>query len=240
MARSATRRRAKPFFHTYWNKQAELPPGRSVPKTSSELKTYQDEIRDKIRSLLRYQKSDQPLDVRQTVTTPRKGYRIDKLQFLSEPGIYIPTWVYVPENKTGVLPTILYVNDEGMEADGMEFAGEEGSGADAGHARGAGSCGEPGCGSRRPWNRRNPALSFQHSAAYEFGQLFDLETTHVLHGMVYGSVAAGYARAGCCASVDYVLSRDDVDGNHLHVIGKGMGGMWCLYAAALDSRIRSP
>src|SRR6185437_11490592 len=81
-----------------------------------------------IRSLLHYQKRDQPLGVRHIITTPRESYRIEKLQFLSEPGIYIPTWVYVPENTTGVLRTILYVNDQGMEADGMEFAGAEGTG----------------------------------------------------------------------------------------------------------------
>ncbi len=40
-------------------------------------------------------------------------------------------------------------------------------------------------------------------------------------------------------SVDYVTSRHNADGKHLHVIGKGMGGLWCLYAAALDPRIRS-
>ena len=31
----------------------------------------------------------------------------------------------------------------------------------------------------------------------------------------------------------------DADAKNLHVIGKGMGGLWCLYAAALDPRIRS-
>ena len=114
-------------FSLIAQKQATLPPARPVPKTSAERAAFQEEIRTKIRSLLRYRKSDQPLDVRPVVTTPRGGYRIEKIQFLSEPGIYIPAWVYVPEKKVGLLPTILYVNDEGLEVDAMEFEGEEGS-----------------------------------------------------------------------------------------------------------------
>jgi hypothetical protein len=40
-------------------------------------------------------------------------------------------------------------------------------------------------------------------------------------------------------SVDYIASRPDADSSNLHVIGKGTGGLWCLYAAALDPRIKS-
>jgi cephalosporin-C deacetylase-like acetyl esterase len=38
-------------------------------------------------------------------------------------------------------------------------------------------------------------------------------------------------------SVDYVLSRPDVDRAGVRVIGKGMGALWALFAAALDERI---
>ncbi|MGH9326085.1 MAG: hypothetical protein ACRD2B_05280, partial [Terriglobia bacterium] len=40
-------------------------------------------------------------------------------------------------------------------------------------------------------------------------------------------------------SVDYAMSRGDAGDKPLHVIGRGMGGLWCLYAAALDPRIRA-
>lgn len=52
-------------------------------------------------------------------------------------------------------------------------------------------------------------------------------------------VGLGQTAQDVVRSVDYVTSRQDADGKHLHVIGKGMGGVWCLYAAALDPRIRS-
>jgi hypothetical protein len=38
-------------------------------------------------------------------------------------------------------------------------------------------------------------------------------------------------------SVDYALSRPDVDRAAVRMIGKGMGALWVLFAAALDTRI---
>ena len=36
-----------------------------------------------------------------------------------------------------------------------------------------------------------------------------------------------------------MMQREGADRQHLHVIGKGTAGLWCLYAAALDDRIQS-
>ncbi len=47
------------------------------------------------------------------------GYAIEKLQFLSESGIYAPTWVFVPERKAPGR-VILYANEAGKQVDGME------------------------------------------------------------------------------------------------------------------------
>ncbi len=233
------------IFSLILKKQASLPPVRPVPKASAERESCRNEIRDQIRSLLHYQKSDQPLDVRHIMTTPREGYRIEKIQFLSEPGIYIPVWVYVPDNKVpdnklGVSPTILYVNDEGMEKEGMEFKGAEES--EHGHAvldtlvregNLVVAVDVRGIGETRP--AHNPASS----ASGEFRQLFDLETAMAYMAWFTDQSLLGMRVQDVVRSVDYVTSRKDADARHLHVIGKGMGGLWCLYAAALDSRIRS-
>ena len=40
-------------------------------------------------------------------------------------------------------------------------------------------------------------------------------------------------------SIDYALSRADVDQSGVDAIGKGAGALWVLYAAALDGRIRA-
>ena len=171
--------------------------------------------------------------------TPRDGYRVEKIAFLSEPGIYIPAWVFVPEIRKNMLSPILYLNDEGMESDGMEFEGAESSGlkygvldqlARKGHlvvavdVRGIGETRPPHSSSLSPG---------------EFGQLFDTET-----GMAYAAWSMDQSLLGMrvqdvVRSVDYVLQRDKAEGQRVHLIGKGMAGLWCLYAAALDARISS-
>jgi len=40
-------------------------------------------------------------------------------------------------------------------------------------------------------------------------------------------------------SIDYVLSRQDVDPAGVHLIGRGIGALWSLYAAALDTRVKA-
>ncbi len=227
------------IFSLILKKQASLPPVRAVSKTLAERESNRNEIRDQIRSLLHYRISDQPLDVRHIVTTPREGYRIEKIQFLSEPGIYIPAWVYVPSGKTGVLPTILYVSDEGIEPEGMEFAGEEGSGLthsvlDTLVREGnlVVAVDVRGIGETRPHHPES-------SSCNEFRQLFDLEAAMAYMAWSMDQSLLGMRVQDVVRSVDYVTSRKDADAKHLHVIGKGMGGLWCLYAAALDPRIRS-
>ncbi len=217
-------------FTLMLKKQVSLPPAGNGS---------QEETRAEIRRLLHYQKSDQPLDVRHVATTPREGYWIDKMQFLSEPGIYIPAWVYVPNGATGVLPTILYVNDSGIEEDGMEFQGEEGSGQthsvlDTLVRKGnlVVAVEVRGIGETRPPHPASDSCS-------EFAQLFNLETAMAYMAWYIDQSLLGMRVQDVVRSVDYVASRQDADGKNLHVIGKGMGGLWCLYAAALDPRIRS-
>jgi cephalosporin-C deacetylase-like acetyl esterase len=235
------------IFSLILKKQADLPPGRAVPKNSAERTTYQDEIRAEIRNLLRYRKSDQSLNVRHTGTTPREGYRIDKIEFLSEPGVYVPAWVYVPNGATGVLPTILYVNDQGMEVDGMEFAGEEGTGQERGVLDTLARAGNlvvaadvRGIGETQPDHEHplSPESSI-FAGDPRFRQLFDEETAMAYMAWFMDQSLLGMRVQDVVRSVDYITSRQDADGKHLHVIGKGMGGLWSLYAAALDPRIRS-
>jgi hypothetical protein len=181
----------------------------------------------------------QPLGVRFIAITPREGYHIEKIELLSEPGIYVPIWVFVPKNSSGVLPTVLYLNDEGIQVDGMEFQGPEASGLQhsvldemvragylviAADVRGIG----------QTHVSRMSSLS-----CGEFGQLFDAETAMTYAAFWMNESLLGMRVWDVMRSVDYVMQRKNADHQHLHLIGKGRAGLWCLYAAALDSRIHS-
>ncbi len=228
------------IFSVIAKKQAELPPLPPVPTSREEREAWQSRIRGSIRELLRYRHSSEPLGVRPIVTTARDGYRIEKIQFLSEPGIYIPAWVYVPDQSTRNLPAILYVTDEGMETEGMEFEGAEGAGLTHGMLQTLALAGNlvvavdvRGIGETRP---SHPPQSI---ATNKFSQLFDVETAMSYMAWSMDQSLLGMRVQDVVRAVDYIATRQEADAGNVHVIGKGTGGLWCLYAAALDPRIGS-
>jgi dienelactone hydrolase len=156
---------------------AELPPPRQVPANAAGQLAFRNEMQSRIKSLLHFEHSREPLAVRRIVTTPRKGYAIEKLEFLSEPGIYVPAWVFVPERKVPGR-VILYANEAGKQADGMEYGVlEHDCGRCARHWRDSSSA-LPGSGRQRvcaPVQRGNGGR---------------------LHGLVHGPVFVRHAGAG--------------------------------------------
>jgi len=227
------------IFSLILKKQAQLAPARRPPTSRAEFETYRTDLRREIRKLLRYQKTDQPLAVRELTTTPRKGCHIEKLEFLSESGIYIPTWVFIPEKKSRAWPVLLYVNEAGKEADGMEFSGSEGEGVNPGLLESFARQGYlvvavdvRGIGETAPDH-----LGEFHAG--KFPQLDDIETVMTYWTWEMNESLFGMRVLDVIRSVDYALSRADVEADGVRLIGKGMGALWALYAAALDQRITS-
>jgi cephalosporin-C deacetylase-like acetyl esterase len=232
------------IFSIIAEKGAASPPPQKSSQSAAELAAYRSHIQESIRSLLRLESAmgtagEQPLSVRPVAVTPREGYCIEKVEILSEPGIYIPIWVFVPENSREVLPTVLYLNDEGMQFDGMEFQGPEASGLQHGvldqmvrrgylviaaDVRGIGQT----------------SVSRMTSLSCEpFGQLFDTETSMAYAAWWMNESLLGMRVRDAMRCVDYAMQHGGADHQHRHLIGKGRAGLWCLYAAALDSRIDS-
>jgi cephalosporin-C deacetylase-like acetyl esterase len=207
------------IFSLILKKQATLPPER--PRTDTEWKS-------EVAVLLRFQKSNAPLEPRVLVTTPRRGYSVEKLEFLSEPGIYIPTWVFIPEQKARVYPTLLAFNDAGKQADGMEFGPYERL---ARTGQMVIACDVRGIGETKP--PHSPASEWPG----EFRQLFDVETAITYMTWYMDECLFGMRVHDVIRSVDYALSRPDVDRERFRVAGKGAGALWVLFAAVLDSRI---
>jgi cephalosporin-C deacetylase-like acetyl esterase len=203
------------IFSLILKKQAHLPPdgGRA---TASRLK-----------ELLHYRKHDGALDPRLLVTTPRKGYSVEKLEFLSEPGIAIPAWVFVPNVKRESYPAMLFVNESGKQADGMEFGLYERL---ARQGKLVLSVDVRGIGDTRP-PHDNPRSG-------EFSHLFDVETAMAYMAWFMDESLFGMRVQDVVRSVDYLLSRPDAAKADWKVVGKGAGALWVLYAAALDARIQ--
>ena len=232
------------IFSIIAEKGTASPPPPQSPQSRADLAVYRSRLRERLRILLRLERGtditrNHTLAVRSVAVTPRDGYWIEKIELLSEPGIYLPLWVFVPDNSSGVLPTVLYLNDQGMQADGMEFEGPEASGLrrsvlDEMTRRGylVIAADVRGIGQTRV--SRMSSLSCE-----EFGQLFDAETSMAYAAWWMDESLLGMRVWDVMRCVDYAMQRQAASHERLHLIGTGRAGLWCLYAASLDERIDS-
>jgi pimeloyl-ACP methyl ester carboxylesterase len=224
---------------TIWSKSAKLPPRETPPASARQVEAHVGELRAKLRGLLKFQTPDNALAPRAVETVQRESYTIEKLAFLSEPSVYIPTWVFHPKSKQAGAPVILYFNETGKDSDGMEFENAEAAGLQYGvlatlakrgyeviaaDVRGIGETRTP----HRPNSSGNP---FQH--------LFDSETALSYMAWFMDSSLFGMRVMDVLRTVDFALSRAGAEQRGVWVIGKDMGALWTMYAAALDPRIEA-
>jgi cephalosporin-C deacetylase-like acetyl esterase len=150
----------------------------------------------------------------------REGYRIEKLTLETEPGIVVPSLLFVPATEVKRKPAVLWVHPEGKAAEAkpggdMEALVRAGYLVFAPDLRGWGESSSPeGVGGYR--------------GVYQ--------TT--MRALLVGKTMTGMKLDDLLSSFDYVASRPDVDSGKISVFGKGNGGILALYAAALESRIR--
>jgi cephalosporin-C deacetylase-like acetyl esterase len=205
------------IFSIILKKQTSMPP-QGARATASQIK-----------DLLHYRKYEGSLEPRVRVITQRKGYSIEKLEFLSEPGIAIPTWVFVPDMKRDTYPARLFVNEAGKQIDGVEFGlyerlARSGDLVMSVDVRGIGE-------TRPPHESSSGRIN-------EFSHLFDVDTAMAYMTWFMDESLFGMRVHDTVRSVDYLLSRSDVSKENWKLTGKGAGALWALYAAALDPRIK--
>ncbi len=223
-------RQGENIFSLLKNRAAQLPPQRQIPSTAKEWDSSRQEILSQIGKLIRLDEARTALGVRNLVTTERKGYHIEKLQFLSEPGIYIPTWVFIPKMLRPDQTAILYVDESGKEAQGLEFGVLEalalnGNLVAAIDVRGIGGTEPP----HDPWI---------HDGG-EFSHLFNVETAMSYMAWFMDESLFAMRVRDVIRGVDYMLNRPEVKRQAVRVVGKGMGALWALFAAAHDLRIQN-
>jgi len=219
------------------NRAAELAVGRTTGKPRADILKQQGEIRARVTSLLRFRGEIGPLNIRALGTVQREGYQVEHIEFLSEPGIFIPAWVFVPERRREGRAIVLYVSDQGMEADGMEFQAADSSGLQHGILDQLVREGHlvlavdvRGIGKTRPHS--TPSLSTE-----PFGQLFSFDTAMAYASWSMNKSLLGMRVIDVIRSIDYVFEREGKAQGDVHLVGKGAAALWCLYAAALDQRI---
>jgi cephalosporin-C deacetylase-like acetyl esterase len=219
-------RRGETIFSLMRARGERVTPRRQAPTTPAELDAFRREMAAQVRKLIRYDGAGHPLGVRHIVTTPRRGYRVENVEFLSEPGIYMPAWVFVPERRDGQL-LMVFVHESGKEAEGLEFGrleslARKGRLIVAVDVRGIGET--------------EPAYSPGHRES-RFAHLFSVETAMAYMAWFMDQSLFGMRVRDVVRSVEYALSRPDAGAQGVRVVGKGAGALWSLFAAALEPRI---
>ncbi|MCA9115043.1 MAG: acetylxylan esterase [Planctomycetaceae bacterium] len=165
-----------------------------------------------------------PLKATVTGTVDHPEFTVEKVHFQSRPGLYVTGNLYVPKQREGRLPAVLYVCGHGAsKKDGISY----GNKVSYQHHGG--------------WFARNGYVCLTIDTL----QMGEIEGIH--HGTYHFNRfwwnARGYTPAGveawnCIRALDYLQSRPEVDGERLGVTGRSGGGAYSWWIAAIDERIK--
>jgi alpha/beta hydrolase family protein len=195
-----------------------------------DLRALQDELRAKALTLIGGLPAEKtPLQARVTGTIAREGYRIEKLLFESLPGIHVAALVYLPEGPPARRPAVLLAC--GHSPIGKAHPPYQEIAARLARRGYVVLCWDPvGQGERSQfWDRaagrsRYNLVCGEHAVLGNFATLAGIS---LLRYLVWDGMRA----------VDYLLSRDDVDGSRLAITGTSGGGLQSTWIGALDTRI---
>ena len=165
-----------------------------------------------------------PLQTEITGITEESEFRVERVHFQSLPGLFVSGNLYIPKNAEGPLPAVLYVCGHGnVKVDDISY------GSKVSYQR-------HGC-----WFARNGYVCL----VIDTLQLGEIEGIH--HGTYRynrwwwnsrGYTPAGVEAWNCIRSLDFLQSRQEVDGTRIGVTGRSGGGAYSWWISALDDRIR--
>ena len=165
-----------------------------------------------------------PLHAVTTRTKEHQEFVVEKLHFQSRPGLYVTGNLYVPNEREGPLPAVLYVCGHGkVKKDGVSYGNKVHY-----HHHGA-------------WFARNGYVCLTIDSL----QLGEIEGIHrgTYRRKMWWWLNRGYTPAGveawnCVRALDYLQTRSEVDAARIGVTGRSGGGAYSWWIAAIDDRIK--
>ncbi len=185
-------------------------------------RTRPGELPGKVQELIHYEPSSTSLQVGAYGKISRSGYHIEKLTYESEPGITIPSLLFVPDGGDGKRAAVLMVSGDGKKASAPEAEALVTSGMVvlSIDARGFGETQVNTDVDRREFN-------------HYFGDFKDAMTA-----LLVGKTMVGMRALDITRGVDLLSARQEIDRDKIYVYGRKGGSVPVLYAAVVDRRIR--
>ncbi len=185
-----------------------------APANSTGLSDYQGKIKQRIGKLLGPFPEVASLQTRLFNQVWQDQMMAERITFQSEPGINIPGLLFMPEEWKQPVPFVIYAGEwgkfQGIQSGLLEKLIRAGYGVLAIDVRGVGE-----------------------TATSDFEAATDLL---MMDRPLFGQRVLDVIRA-----VDFIWERcyigPQIDKGRLVIIGEGVGGLWGLYAAALDGRV---
>src|SRR5438034_5853475 len=160
------------------------------------------ELPRKVQELIHYEPPSASLQVRPYGTISRSGYHIEKLTYESEPGITIPSLLFVPDGGDGKKAAVLMVSGDGKKASAPEAEQLVTSGMVvlSIDARGFGETANPDVTSR------------------EFGHYFG-DYKDAMTALLVGKTMVGMRALDITRGVDLLSARQGIDRDKIYVYG---------------------
>ena len=197
-------------------------------KTKADAEVYVRSVRERIRECFGPEPEKTPLNARVTGVVERDEYHIEKIIFESRPGFLVTSNLYLPKGRSGRLPCVLVAcgHSENSKCAEAENAIAQ-SFARLGYV--ALIFDPPGQGERYQYLNDESKSRYTY-ATYEHAQSGNQQ---VLGGE---SSSAWFAWDGVRA-LDYLLSRPEVDPQHVGITGNSGGGMETTFLCGLEPRL---
>jgi len=197
--------------------------------SQSDWETRRETVREKLKTIIGDFPERTPLHPKITGTLKGDGFRVEKVIYESQSGLYVTAALFIPDRLKGKTPAILYCSGHTFEAFRSETyqhaiinltkkgfivlafdpigQGERLLYLDQGGTR----------------SRYNTPT---HEHSYVGGQCF-----------ISGQSLAKYMIWDGIRSIDYLISRDEVDPERIGITGRSGGGTQTVYISAYDDRI---
>ena len=168
---------------------------------------------------LAFDRAKTPLNVQKLGVIERDGYVIEKIAFESMPKVYVTANLYLPLDRDGPVPAVIYV---------------------CGHAYSP-------QGAKTSYQRHGHTLARHGYAAMVIDPVQIAETAGLHHGVynqeMYEWYTRGYSPAGlevwnAIRALDYLESREEIDSDRFAMTGRSGGAAMTWFTAAVEPRIK--